>query len=418
MKKIFSPSGILCVLVLAVMFAGGASMVYGTFFKTQTAVSSSSAVNFREEYPFENAAPAVPATPAPAAELSFTEKIKKIENKIDNSKNNIIGKERFLELCGAYRRLTMQTETKNIVLLNNGMLTTIVDKTAPEKAERIAGSIIAFKDSTEEAGVPFLFIQEPQKVCKYDDEMPAGKYSYINDNLDEHLKLLEAGGVETFDLREGIHEAGLDHYSLFFRTDHHWTMEAALKATRIIAAELNDRYGYGFDLSLLDDENYNFDTKSRWYLGAQGRNVTLGYISPDDFTVVTPKYETSFTVEHPDKALTLEGDFYETMFDHEMLSTKGYYDKSTYEAILYGNRPLTRIVNHNSDGPKIMLLHDSYAASVAPFLSLFCSEVDLVDVRPANGNFNGSLDAFRDETEPDLVLLMFCSPENINRSKG
>ena len=42
----------------------------------------------------------------------------------------------------------------------------------------------------------------------------------------------------------------------------------------------------------------------------------------------------------------------------------------------------------------------------------------MIDVRQANGNFDGSLDAYRDEMQPDIVIVMFCSPVNIDRSGG
>ena len=65
-----------------------------------------------------------------------------------------------------------------------------------------------------------------------------------------------------------------------------------------------------------------------------------------------------------------------------------------------------------------MLIHDSYSTVVAPYLSLLCGQIDMIDVRAANGNFNGNLDAYRDEMQPDIVIVMYCSPVNIDRSAG
>ena len=54
---------------------------------------------------------------------------------------------------------------------------------------------------------------------------------------------------------------------------------------------------------------------------------------------------------------------------------------------------------------------------IAPFLALTCQELDLIDVRQANGNFDGNLNAYIDAFDPDLVLFSFCSPVNIDRSE-
>ena len=75
---------------------------------------------------------------------------------------------------------------------------------------------------------------------------------------------------------------------------------------------------------------------------------------------------------------------------------------------------LTKITNRQCDnGKKILLIHDSYATAVAPFLATTCQELHMIDVRKENGNFNGNLSAYIDEFQPDLVLFSFCSPSTL-----
>ena len=52
------------------------------------------------------------------------------------------------------------------------------------------------------------------------------------------------------------------------------------------------------------------------------------------------------------------------------------------------------------------------------FVTALGTGYDMIDVRAANGNFNGNLDAYRDEMQPDIVIVMYCSPVNIDRSAG
>lgn len=415
MKKL-SPSTLLSVLVLLILFLGGGSMLWGSFRPEKEAPAAPS-IDWRTEYPFEGSAP-IPVPMPEKAESGYLASVEAFQKKLEDGADNILCRQSLLELCGAFRRLTLQTKTDDIVLLKNGYLTTTVAPTADTEAERIAQSVISFADSVKASGTPFLYIQVPQKVCRYDDEMPLGEISYINDNLDRHLALLQQGGVDTYDLRSQLHADGLEHYSLYFRTDHHWQMSSGLWAAGSICKELNARYGFGLEEALLLPERYSEKTYESYYLGTQGRTVTAGYIAPDDFTVLLPDFSTSFRVEHPDKAVTLDGDFAETMFDREMLNDPNYYESSVYESVLYGNRPLTRIYNDLlPDGLRIMLVHDSYSTVVAPYLASVCGELDLLDVRPANGNFNGSLDAYREKMQPDLVIVILCSPECIDRSE-
>ena len=415
MKRL-TPSTLLTVLVLLILFIGGGSMLWGEFSASE-ATASETAIDWRALYPFDHAvSDSVPA--AAEAETTYLSAVTEFQGRLEDSTEYMLGRQQLLELCGAFRRLTFQTKTDEIVLLNNGYLTTIVPPTDNAAAASIADSVIRFAHTSEESGTPFLYIQVPQKVCRYDDEMPLGEITYINSNLDYHLSLLQGSGISTLDLRESLHNDSLEHYSMFFRTDHHWQMSSGLWAARTICEELNDRYGFGLETDLLLPERYSEKTLENRYLGTQGRTVTRGYISPDDFTILFPNFETDFHVEHPDKALVLDGDFSETMFDWQMLNNPNYYESSAYEAILCGNRPLTRIRNNRlSDGLRVMIVHDSYFTVVAPFLANVCGEIDLLDVRAANGNFNGSLDAYREEMQPDLVIVVLCSPECIDRSE-
>ena len=49
--------------------------------------------------------------------------------------------------------------------------------------------------------------------------------------------------IDYVDLRDNIRQEGIDPMSLFFRTDHHWTVPAAKWAAQITAQKLNDTFG-------------------------------------------------------------------------------------------------------------------------------------------------------------------------------
>lgn len=397
-------------------------MILGIFQPEEKTASDVSAIDWREKYPFPqdqetSSAQEMSSSSASTEEETYLSQVTELQQTLESGEKDILGRQQLMELCGTFRRLTFQTKTDEVVLLNNGYLTTMVSATSEEESQTIANSVICLSDVTQDLGIPTLYIQEPQKVCRYDDEMPPGAYSDINYNLDRHLSLLEEGGVPTLDLREAIHADGLSHYDLFFRTDHHWKMSSGLWAAGVVGKEINQRFNLGLDLSHLSANQYQETTYENWYLGAQGRRVTKGYISPDDFSILTPTFPTQFRVEHPDKGIDIEGDFSHVMFDWDMLNTYDLYNQSTYEAILYGNRPLTKITNLNqTSGKKILLIHDSYATAIAPFLATTCGELHMIDVREANGNFNGNLVSYIQEFQPDLVLFSFCSPVNIDRS--
>ena len=92
---------------------------------------------------------------------------------------------------------------------------------------------------------------------------------------------------------------------------------------------------------------------------------------------------------------------------------------SAYGKICYGNQPYEKITNYNNpDGPKILAIKDSFSNVVAPYLAEVCSELVLLDVRPTNGNFNGSIINCIDGFDPDAVLIIQGTPVDIRLNEN
>lgn len=67
---------------------------------------------------------------------------------------------------------------------------------------------------------------------------------------------------------------------------------------------------------------------------------------------------------------------------------------------------MATIVNHsNPDGPRVLLLRDSFACALTPFLALSCSELITVDLRYYEGDVTELIRA----EEPELVLTLYTA---------
>lgn len=72
----------------------------------------------------------------------------------------------------------------------------------------------------------------------------------------------------------------------------------------------------------------------------------------------------------------------------------------------------------NPDGKKILMVRDSYACVIAPFLSLYTSELHTCDMR----NFNKSagkkvnVEEYIKEISPDYVILLYSGVSTANAS--
>ena len=114
-------------------------------------------------------------------------------------------------------------------------------------------------------------------------------------------------------------------------------------------------------------------------------------------------------------------DLSETLLSHK--SEQLYYKTDhrwtlrssvSYCAILYGNHGFGRILAKDRiDSKKLLVIKDSYANSLIPFMTSAFDQIDVIDLR----QFNGSLIAILAETDYDQILVLqsfnqFCDEVN------
>lgn len=427
-------NGISAILVIAIATIGFASMFVGQgreilqnmgLIAKEENTYISTSVDWSKVYPFkeENAAPQYNITDYSSTEtqqpaekrtvfVRFRNLITKMKDFESDCEDNILGYTKLLELSGRINRIAGKTdfgESNGVAQMENGHLNTTSKWNGYNipNIELQAEKTGDFADWLAERDIDFFYVQKATKTDKYDSNKENLEINYVNNYFDFYSGTIKNQGIDVLDMRDYINEMGIDHYSLFFKTDEHWTMEAGMLAAEAIAEKMNT-YGYNLDTTILNPNLYTENTYEKWFLGALGRRVTLGYTEPDDFTVYSPKFATDFSVVALDKDLDVRGGFDEVLFNHAVIDTCDYYGFSMYEGLSWGNRPLFQVTNNNVDnGVKVLLIRDSFSLATIPYLSLLVQQCDCIDVRTTNGNFNGSIKTYIEQTQPDVVILMY-----------
>lgn len=333
------------------------------------------------------------------------DKVLNIIDQIETYPNNILGKSVYIETNTIVETVNGAVSYEDagvpVTKLNNGYLYFLSDKT--ENVDSYSENLIELQSYLDEKEIDLLYIQAPSKVSQYDNQLADGIEDYSNENADEFLSRID-GIVDYIDLREEMYEDGLNQYDYFFKTDHHWTPEAAFWAFGNVAETLNSDYGFEIDESLWDINNYNVEVYEDWFLGSQGKRVGTWLAGVDDISIITPIFETDFTFEVPANDIYKTGDFSETMFAYENLE-KDYWNLSSYHTYIGGDYPLNNITNNlNTDGKKVLLVRDSFACTFAPFLALGCSELDTIDLRYYKDE---SLMEYIDNNDYDMVIFLY-----------
>ena len=86
---------------------------------------------------------------------------------------------------------------------------------------------------------------------------------------------------------------------------------------------------------------------------------------------------------------------------------KDYYNGNPYVTYAGGDWGRAVITNHrNPDGPKVVMIRDSFGCAITPFFALQCSQLVTIDLRAyGGGDLAGEIAAI----DPDFVVL-FYSP--------
>ena len=335
---------------------------------------------------------------------------KKLELAIDSAEWTISDRIRHKEGFVALHGLIQKILGKNIIPDYNygalyktayGQITFTVNK-APIDAD-LTG-ILNLKSELAQQGLQLLYIQAPFKLPPHEQQLPAHVREYANDNANRFLEGLKANDIDYYDLRPEFFSNGLTQNQRFYNTDHHWTIEAAFDSTIGIAQRLSSGYGVQIHLPRLDPGLFTFTTFENFYLGSMGRRVGRFYAGLDDFTVITPGYETQYTVieRDGDSEVVLQGPFEETVLVSSYLDPNKPVDTNRYAAY-HGDHAELILTNHLEDQGRILMIKDSFGLPVYAFLSLGVHEIRALDIRL----YPGSVVEYAKNFQPDLVILLY-----------
>ena len=320
----------------------------------------------------------------------------------------------FIQLYGGIQRLTGRrmvedaVDENTVVKLSTGALNFVKPDSTAQPAESVEANAAAtaqFAWDLDDLDIPYLFVMAPQKIQRGQDLLPVGMAENGNSTADAFLKELDRWGTSYFDLRPLFESNGI-YSSWFFNTDHHWKPEAAFFAWQNLDQLLDHNYGFVTRSYLTDPANWSTTVLEDFFLGSQGKRVGSLYAGVDDFTIYTPKFETHLTYASADGGFERTGPFNQSVCFTERVEQMDWFNGNPYTYYSGGDYGMATMTNHNNpNGPKIVLLRESFSCALAPFLALSCSELTTIDLRYYQGDLLETIEGL----EPDLVMTMYAA---------
>lgn len=297
----------------------------------------------------------------------------------------------------------LMTPGMDVYRLQDGYLTYSYRKL--DMAEHI-GAVAEFAQLVSQQGGRLLYVQSPGKTNPFGDRELDG-LDYANYNTDMLLQGLQARGVDVFDLRQDMYRdmGNEGWHKAFFRTDHHWLPSTALWAAEKLAARLHADYDVDVDFGHFSEADYDVVNYENYFLGSQGKKVTLAKTTAEDIALYYPKFSTDVRLEIPSLGIDTRGDF-TIMYDMEMVKKRDFYGGNPYAAYGYGDMPEIKVHNFTNEhlrDKKILIIKDSMVDTVLPFMSMGLKDITLLDIR----YFNGSVRRYVEDCKPDIVIVMY-----------
>lgn len=328
----------------------------------------------------------------------------------------------LIQLYGAFQRFIGRTVVEDaaspqyaVVRLPGGSLTFVGEGDPDPQAQ--AAQLKRLQTALAERDVGFFYAQAPSKLEPGAEVLPYGVDDPSNACADALMEQLEALDIDHLDLRETLAEAGGAWTDWFYKTDHHWSQDTAFTAFQAMAGQLQryrqtlpaaggtKRQAISIDPKLTDPGSYDVETLPRFFLGSQGKRVGSLYAGADDFALWTPKFP---SLLHYDARPQYDrfGDAAETVLFPQRVEEKDWFGDNPYTYYAGGDYGYAQITNYyNPDGPKLLLIRDSFACAVTPYLALASSQLTTIDPR----YFYGDLLSYVDQLQPDVVVVLYSS---------
>lgn len=323
--------------------------------------------------------------------------------------NQLKYKNSFINLNGLFARVCGKRKCNDVLLLKDNILTFDDDKTDWEKEWKTGLALkktIELAKFSENQNIPFVYIVTPYKISTLQDNVPEGINNPINKITDEFLKELSVAGVSSLDLRLHFSATSEHVRKYFYRTDHHWSPDAAFLAFQDIMSEIEkiDLKKGRIKSHYSSPDLWKRYEKKEWTLGSHGKRVGIYYAGVDPLIYYIPRFATKMSTIMPYERMIYKGDYTVANIRKKYIQNSEYFNFHPGSVCIGDNYPLVHHYNLNAPNKvKLLIIRDSFALPLEAFMSTEFSEIDSLDSRFYKAS---TIAEYIQWTKPYLVLLI------------
>ena len=235
------------------------------------------------------------------------------------------------------------------------------------------------------SSTPSFLLVAPRAIDVKTDKLPSLFYKDHNKNpytvLNENIS-----SKNLIDPKDELKNISKKGEYVRYATDHHWTTRGAYEAYLCLCQKLG--------ISAFSQEYFDIKPITEEFLGTSFSKSGLPEFFPSIDTIELYRYANDEKISATSPT--------------EPKSVCGFYDmsaldkKDKYQIFLGGNTDILQIRDTSKEKPKMLLIKDSFANCLVPFLALHYN-IDIVDLR----YYRSSLKKLTESTSFDTILVVY-----------
>lgn len=284
-------------------------------------------------------------------------------------------------------------DTGGVFILKDRLL----EKQEEPNMDKVDKSILAINKFAEANSIETFLMIVPTATGIYSDELPSNAPEYNQKEFIDSVYSKISDKVVMLDSYTAL-SANKEKY-IYYRNDHHWTSLGAYIAYDSTIRKM------GF--TPVDLDKFSIEHASNLFKGTLYSKAVYNGITADTLDIYVnesgPKIISCEVYDGTDIKS------YDSMYFREYLDKKDKY--STY---MGENQPVVTITTDIKNGPKLLVIKDSYAHCYVPFLAQHYSKITMLDLRYVNTPINNLINI--EEYNQTLILYnedTFASEDNI-----
>lgn len=274
--------------------------------------------------------------------------------------DHVAGRDFFVGMNACYELTTGRNGSSGVYVgKDNYLINDPVDR-----ENKLESNLNIFNDFTKANKLNTSLMIIPSTGYIMSDKLPDNHKDYLDEQYFDTIKK-NCGEMKFINVMNAFKLAAQGGDQLYYRTDHHWTTPGAYLGylQYCQSAGLTQKPESDFSKTMVSDfYGTTYSTSAMW--NTPPDNIEF-WENRSNIGAVSVK------ITEGEKTKENDGYFFLSHLEEE--------DK--YPTFLDGNHALVEIKNKNAEGGKLLVIKDSFAHAMVPFLSEHYSEIIMVDLR-------------------------------------